>query len=1193
MKKHCLLLALLFLSVLVHAQAVLINFNFQSATLPTAVTHNGLTNLTKAADGVCTQGMVQLNGGVTPVQFMQIDVPSCTIFTFNAKSTSATARLTTIKYKKQSDANYTTLTTTLSISTAATFNLTTLFPAIISTEPINVRIEAGGNIQIHDLYVTNNASVSSAADITAFGLPNQIGNAAINASAATIAVNVPLGTNLTAVIPSLLTISGNATINPTPSVARDFSSPTTYTVTAQDGTTTKVWTITVTVIASTEKEITAFQLAPSQIGSAVINSALGTIAVSMPLGSTLTGLVPTTLTISANATVNPTPSVSRDFSSPVTYTVTAQDASTKTWTVTVTLIDPNTSYTDYQAEDATFTGTVATNHLNYLGTGFIDFLAAGPNNIVFTVCQQTAGNQTLKFRYSFAKDEIRTGVLFVNDVQINDVLFPRTTTFDDWVEAVATVSLLQGLNTIKLTWATTDGPNLDKLAISGIQCASYTLTTTTTNGGTITKNPSRSNNRYFDVEQVTLTAVNALNATFTNWSGDLTGTTNPSVIAMTANKNITANFGVVSTYTLTTNVLGIGSVTASPSGGTYAAGTVVTLTATPLLGNSFVNWTGAASGSSLTTTVTMNGNKTATGNFTSNYTFNFNKVVGYAGMSGDGFTGPTTGGQTTTQPILCINGPAEFNKLCESLYYRQRAYANRTPTNGMLKQPLIILLKAGVYDGSQVLSTIGSNAFGNDMLDIAEQGDLTFIGENGVTFNFGINVKRSFNVIIRNISLHSYGDDGVNIGYPETHHIWVDHCTFGHPTTYPSNSEIPDGTSEVKDGASFVTISWCKYQNHHKTCLLGHSDNNGATDRGRLKVTYFANYFFSTNSRHPRTRFGTVHVLNNMYENVGRGRNGGFGYGIGASNESQVWAEGNFFLDTRWPMSADRSTADFAAVYGPLMSQNSNIACWGLKSVNNEYDDSGLTATIVGQVKPEMINPSGLSVKFDELTSANFTYVPSNDYNYTTDLLPAQAVRVLIPIYAGAEKVNWNVSCGVVALDLVDFSAKKANNDALIAWQTANEVAVSHFEVEKSGDGKTFSHIGTAKARNLSSVNNYSFADNTPLSKITYYRLKMVDLDGRITFSKVVSLVNDAVKNRSLKIYPSVSTDFLTIETTTRTAATLSFVDLLGRVVWSKQINASEAVSTQKMSISGFPNGIYSVILTDKDGQLVGKFVKQ
>jgi pectate lyase len=453
------------------------------------------------------------------------------------------------------------------------------------------------------------------------------------------------------------------------------------------------------------------------------------------------------------------------------------------------------------------------------------------------------------------------------------------------------------------------------------------------------------------------------------------------------------------------------------------------------------------------------------------------------------------------QPILCINGPADFNKLCESLYYRQRVYANKTPTNGLLKAPLIILIKAGVYDASQTLSTIGANAYSNYMLDIAEQGDLTFLGEGNVVFKFGINVKRSYNIIIRNISFYDYHDDGVNVGYPETHHVWIDHCTFGHPTTLPVDPEDPDGTSEVKDGASFVTISWCKYRNHWKTCLLGHSDNNGATDLGRLKVTYYANYFYSTNSRHPRTRFGTVHVLNNLYENVGLGRTGGLGYGIGASNNSQVWAEGNFFLDTRWPMTADRSIADFAAVYGAnLVSPNSNIQCYGLKSVNNEYDDSGLTQSLVGKVAPAMLNPSGLSIKFDELTTPNFTYKPMNDYNYTADLLPASAVRTLIPIYAGADKINWNIGC------------------------------------------------------------------TTPVG--------VAD--------------NEGVLN-NLKITPSVSSDFLTIETTSNETTTLTVVDVFGRIVMTKKITISE----NKLKIANLPNGVYSVILSNSSGRSVGKFVKQ
>lgn len=70
---------------------------------------------------------------------------------------------------------------------------------------------SGGILQIHDLYVESSSVVSNAAEITAFTLPNQIGNATINSAAGTIAVNVPLGTDLSSVVPTTLTTSTSAT----------------------------------------------------------------------------------------------------------------------------------------------------------------------------------------------------------------------------------------------------------------------------------------------------------------------------------------------------------------------------------------------------------------------------------------------------------------------------------------------------------------------------------------------------------------------------------------------------------------------------------------------------------------------------------------------------------------------------------------------------------------------------------------------------------------------------------------------------------------------------------------------------------------------------------------------------------------------------------------------------------------------
>src|SRR5829696_7274812 len=120
-----------------HSQTVLYNFNFQSTTLPAGVTSDGVISPTKAADGVCSQGMIQVNSG----GYMQVIASSCSVFTVNMKSTSSSARAVSVKYKKDGDAAFTTLTPALSVLAAASFNLTTLYPVLVTSAPITVRIE--------------------------------------------------------------------------------------------------------------------------------------------------------------------------------------------------------------------------------------------------------------------------------------------------------------------------------------------------------------------------------------------------------------------------------------------------------------------------------------------------------------------------------------------------------------------------------------------------------------------------------------------------------------------------------------------------------------------------------------------------------------------------------------------------------------------------------------------------------------------------------------------------------------------------------------------------------------------------------------------------------------------------------------------------------------------------------------------
>jgi len=147
----------------------------------------------------------------------------------------------------------------------------------------------------------------------------------------TISVDVPTGTDVTGLTPSLK-VSPKASYAPVG--PQDFTDPVIYTVTAEDGS-TQDYTVTVTAgpARSSAKAITAFSFAnPDATGT--IDEAEKTISVDVPYGTDVTSLTPS-LTISPKASY--TPDGPQDFTNPVTYTVTAENGSTQDYVVTVTI----------------------------------------------------------------------------------------------------------------------------------------------------------------------------------------------------------------------------------------------------------------------------------------------------------------------------------------------------------------------------------------------------------------------------------------------------------------------------------------------------------------------------------------------------------------------------------------------------------------------------------------------------------------------------------------------------------------------------------------------------------------------------------------------------------------------------------------------------------------------------------------
>ncbi len=112
----------------------------------------------------------------------------------------------------------------------------------------------------------------------------------------------------------------------------------------------------------------------------------------------------------------------------------------------------------------------------------------------------------------------------------------------------------------------------------------------------------------------------------------------------------------------------------------------------------------------------------------------------------------------------------------------------------------------------------------------------------------------------------------------------------------------------------------------------------------------------------------------------------------------------------------------------------------------------------------------------------------------------------------------------VMPVTLGEFIANLRNNDVVLTWNTHTEINVKQFDVERSVNGFDFEKIGSIAAEGNSGLTrNYQYTDAGTVrnNRIIYYRLNVIDIDGKSQYSKVISITN-AVDTYIERLYPTV-----------------------------------------------------------------------
>jgi hypothetical protein len=187
------------------------------------------------------------------------------------------------------------------------------------------------------------------------------------------------------------------------------------------------------------------------------------------------------------------------------------------------------------------------------------------------------------------------------------------------------------------------------------------------------------------------------------------------------------------------------------------------------------------------------------------------------------------------------------------------------------------------------------------------------------------------------------------------------------------------------------------------------------------------------------------------------------------------------------------------------------------------------------------------------------------------------------------------INCGVVLkTDILSFKGQlSADNKTLLTWVASSETNLSHYEIERSDDGKNFEKIGETIATNLSQTNSYDFNDPESVNGIIYYRLKIVDNAGLYKYSNLIVVsrfLNFEVRSLQNPFTSIVSADVIM---PAEGNVNLYLYDSYGRVLQTKTQQMYRGLNNVMMGdLENLTNGIYTLSVEYNHQAIQKKLIK-
>jgi surface protein len=297
-----------------------------------------------------------------------------------------------------------------------------------------------------------------------------------------------------------------------------------------------------------------------------------------------------------------------------------------------------------------------------------------------------------------------------------------------------------------------------------------------------------------------------------------------------------------------------------------------------------------------------------------------------------------------------------------------------------------------------------------------------------------------------------------------------------------------------------------------------------------------------------------------------------------------------------WDLS---QTTTISAMFYGAQSFNQPVNEWNVSGVTNMLGAFYSAAAFNQPLTEWTISPGAnlTSLLFDSgMDCVNMTLTlqawAANTATPDNITFGAQGMTYGSPAVAALETLrntkNWSIDigeevvCEALAVSLISFDAKSANGAVKLEWATASETDNDYFDVERSADARNWNAMGRIKgAGTVNTARSYSMTDSSPLKGRSYYRLKIVDFEGKVEYSNIrVIKMNTAP---APIVYPNPATTSLTLSG--KTDGYVKIHNLSGQEVGQIEVKGEKTV----IPIKELPVGSY--LIKSNDGWS-SKFIK-